>query len=87
VNPIPGAQRRERRVLAREGNQRDLHPITAGQVIDRQAHAVDGDRAVRNRDLAHGVRHAQVVHPRVATLFSSLHYGDAIHVSLDEVTP
>src|SRR2546425_817126 len=46
MNAVADAERAERRVLARERDQRDLHEILPRQVVDRETHAVHRDRAV-----------------------------------------
>src|SRR2546426_4333111 len=61
MNAVADAERAERRVLARERDQRDLHEILPRQVVDRETHAVHRDRAVRNRNLPHRIGHMQVV--------------------------
>src|SRR3989475_9530694 len=72
-------------MLARERDQRDLHEIFPGQVVDGETHAVHRNRAVRNRHLPHRVGHAQVVHPGVPMPLDPLHHRDPVHVPLDDV--
>src|SRR5882762_9506242 len=72
-------------MLARERDQRDLHEILPGQVVDGETHAVHRNRAVRNRHLPHRVGHAQVVHPGVPMPLDPLHHRDPVHVPLDDV--
>src|SRR5438094_557799 len=71
---------------ARERDERDLHRLGTRQIVDRQAHAVHGDGAVRDRDLSHRARHAQVIDPGVTALRDPLHQRDAVHVALHDVT-
>src|SRR6266550_2821979 len=85
MNAVADAERAERRVLARERDQRDLHEILPRQVVDRETHAVHRDRAVRNRNLPHRIGHTHVVHPCVATPLDSLHHRDPVYVPLDDV--
>src|SRR2546422_408817 len=85
MNAVADAERAERRVLARERDQRDLHEILPRQVVDRETHAVHRDRAVRNRNLPHRIGHMQVVHPCVDTPLDSPYHRDPVHVPLDDV--
>src|SRR3989449_1666399 len=85
MNAVADAERAERRVLARERDQRDLHEILPRQVVDRETHAVHRDRAVRNRNLPHRIGHMQVVHPCVDTPLDSPYHRDTVHVPLDDV--
>src|SRR6266567_4261883 len=78
MNAVADAERAERRVLARERDQRDLHEILPRQVVDRETHAVHRDGAVRNRNLPHRIGHTHVVHPCVATPLDSLLHRDAL---------
>src|SRR6266704_2344699 len=85
MNAVADAERAERRVLARERDQRDLHEILPRQVFERETHAVHRDRAVRNRNLPHRIGHTQVVHPCVDTPLDTPYHRDPVHVALDDM--
>src|SRR5260370_571141 len=69
----------------RERNERHLHQRPCRQGVHRQADAVHGDRAVRDRYVPHLARHPHVVQPRVAVLLHPLHHRAAVHVSLHQM--
>src|SRR5947208_382621 len=85
MDAVPDGERSERGVLARERDQRNLHDVFPGQVVDRETYAVHRDRAAWNRHLPHRVGHPQVVHPCVPTPLDALHHGDTVYVPLDDV--
>src|SRR5690348_10715126 len=66
-------------------NERKLNDIRAWQIVDRQAHAIDGDRAVAHHKVGQAWRQGKVNEARVAALANCNDVRDPIDVALDEM--
>ena len=85
VHHIARLEIAERRVAERIVDQRQLHHRRLGDGVDRQAHAIDGDRPVRHEQLCNLARHCHVHEDCVAGFSDAVDRSDAIDVALHDV--
>src|SRR6476469_6462656 len=85
VNVLALAERAEGRVRERVLDERELHDVGRGQLVHREAHAVDGERSVRDHELRESVRKRECDEARIAARLDLSDGGDAIDVAEDEV--
>ena len=86
MHSVADRQVGERRVPQREVNQRQLQGTRRRQVIDRQTHPIDRNRAVLYHKLGEARRQSKVDETRISLLPDVFDRRDAVDMALHEVS-
>src|SRR5262245_21270763 len=86
MDTIAGGEAPERGVAQRIFNQRQLQRARRGQVVDREADPIHGDRTMLYHKLGEPVGQSKVDEERIALPTHAFDGRDAVDVALDKVS-